>query len=322
MGWSYGPWTGVAVFRDPAIHPFQDGQNVPVRHSWPSLEGPRGPGRPPQRRGLVRTPACHLAVVAGCSFLVLTLLVRLNKTVQFDAAVRELFRPDNRWGPAQMRVEVVVEGLRPVVVGVAALALASAIGRRRRSIQPLLITLGVVALTVLLTAVTKASLARPDPVGLVQGLGGSYPSGHTAAIVACTGVIVMLTGPGARSLWLIPIVLGSAMAIALLVQAVHWASDVLGGALLATATLAAACALGVAGRSNDSDADPGSPHGHPVGVMDQQQADQPRAHGEPGPVAPPPNGPCASVGAQFGEFAGDGGIDDHAHPTQIRRIDE
>lgn len=191
---------------------------------------------------MIRSPSGLIATLAATAFLVQSLLVPRGLMTQFDLAARQAFRPDDRWGTAQLRAEIVVEGLRPSVVFLVVLAVAGVIGFRRRSLHPILLTLSVLGVTGCLTVITKTCLARPDPQGLVQGLGGSFPSGHTAAVIACTGLVVLLTR-AARAWWLAPLALGSAMAGALLVQAVHWTSDVLGGALLATAVLAAACAL-------------------------------------------------------------------------------
>ena len=89
-------------------------------------------------------------------------------------------------------------------------------------------------------------MARPDPHGLVvHSNGGSFPSGHTVAVMVCLGVGVLLTHPRAgRWVWLIPAAGGGIVGASMLLQAAHWSTDVLGGALLATGVLAVVIASG------------------------------------------------------------------------------
>src|SRR4029450_7734481 len=62
--------------------------------------------------------------------------------------------------------------------------------------KPLAFVGGVGLLTVALTLGTKAAMARPDPHGLVvHSNGGSFPSGHTVAVMVCLGVAVLLMHP-------------------------------------------------------------------------------------------------------------------------------
>jgi hypothetical protein len=51
-----------------------------------------------------------------------------------------------------------------------------------------------------------------------------------------------------RRIWIVPTLLGAVTGMALVVDAAHWVTDVLGGGLLATAILAGVAATGLAGR--------------------------------------------------------------------------
>jgi membrane-associated phospholipid phosphatase len=56
----------------------------------------------------------------------------------------------------------------------------------------------------------------------------------------------MLLGPAQRwSWWLATLLLGTLMAAALIVQAAHWATDVVGGGLVGVTVLAVLSALGL-----------------------------------------------------------------------------
>jgi undecaprenyl-diphosphatase len=97
---------------------------------------------------------------------------------------------------------------------------------------------GVGLATAAVTVGTKIAVGRLNPHGVVGNDGGSFPSGHTTAIVVCIGVCVLMAQQRAgRWVWLIPAFGGAVMGAALLLQAAHWATDIVGGGLLATAVL-------------------------------------------------------------------------------------
>lgn len=75
----------------------------------------------PSRSGYFRAPRL-VATAAAIGFLVLGTAVRNGWLQGWDDDVLDLVRPGDVWGPWQIRADVVVEGLRPVVSG-AALAL-------------------------------------------------------------------------------------------------------------------------------------------------------------------------------------------------------
>ena len=84
----------------------------------------------------------------------------------------------------------------------------------------------------------KVVTHRVDPHGDVASTGGSFPSGHMVALIACLGCCVLLCFRRSRWWhWILVAIPPAVMAAALLYTAAHWASDVLAGALLAVAAI-------------------------------------------------------------------------------------
>jgi membrane-associated phospholipid phosphatase len=103
----------------------------------------------------------------------------------------------------------------------------------------------------ILTLGTKFALARPDPHATPFGHGGSFPSGHTISVIVAFGLVVLLLRPGTRWGWILPAFVGCLMGWALVVVAMHWATDVVGGGLLAVAALGSARATGLGHWATD-----------------------------------------------------------------------
>jgi membrane-associated phospholipid phosphatase len=185
------------------------------------------------------------AVGAGVGFLALTLAVHLGLLDGWDSRSRQLFRPDDVWGTWQLRADLIVEGLRPERMLPLLAVFVVAVSLFRRSPWPAVIAAAALVLLAVPAFVAKVALARPDPHQSEAAGGASFPSGHTATIVVCLGLMVWLLRPGGRWwIWLVPAFGGALMGLCLLVQAAHWTTDVLGGALLAVAVLGVVCAVG------------------------------------------------------------------------------
>jgi undecaprenyl-diphosphatase len=133
------------------------------------------------------------------------------------------------------------------VVTIPVLALCGAVlARVRRSWAPLLDIAVVYGTAVLAHAVVGQVVHRNRPPAadwLTPAQGWSYPSGHTTQAVAAWGILALLVAGGARPRTRLAAG-AAAAAIVTLVGAsriylgVHWATDVLGGAALATTVLA------------------------------------------------------------------------------------
>lgn len=241
----------------------------------------RPPARPAVRPATPAVAAGWVAVGACAAFVVLTLAVTAGALDRVDVLVRGLARPDEVWGPAQLRADLVVENLRPAVMTWFAGATALVLCAVRRSWRPLAVAALTGSVTSAVVLSGKAVVARQDPHGLLMH-GGSFPSGHTTTIMVSLGLVVLLVRPEPPpAAWLLPAVAGAGMGTALLVEGAHWATDVVGGGLLAAAVLAALRATGVARwagprRPRRSDREPGCPQpdGRGADLTVQDQARQ------------------------------------------------
>ena len=190
------------------------------------------------------------AAVGAAVFVLTTVLVWSDATERLDRQARDLFRPDDVWGPAQMRLGPLIDGFAPprmlallAVVTVAAVAV-------RRSTRPLLVALVLLLTTIVPAGAVKFAAARVDPHGAMSAVGGSYPSGHMVALIACAGGCLLVWETRVHWFLWVPIAaLAIGMALALLYSAAHWLTDVVGGAALAVA------ALGVTGLLVSTDHD-------------------------------------------------------------------
>jgi undecaprenyl-diphosphatase len=165
-------------------------------------------------------------------------------------------------------------GSTPVVLSAAALASASAWPRCRR----LAIAIVVLALArPLLEFGLKELIGRDRPTGdrLVAGRGPSFPSGHPFAAAASWGFVPLVVAlyTGRRRLWWAAAVGAWGLVVLIGVSrvwlGVHWASDVVGGILLAVLGVIGSERLIVAahrGSGCDGLRPPGGPPvGAPVG---------------------------------------------------------
>ncbi|GAA4397005.1 hypothetical protein GCM10023168_01560 [Fodinibacter luteus] len=209
------------------------------------------PRRPPGGRA-VATAAVALGVL-----LALSALVASGSTVPLDDRARELFRPNDEWGALQVRVDTVVEGLRPRITGALVVVLAVVLGLVRRSWWPVLSVAAVVTTGALLTLTLKGLVGRADTHGDLGALGGSYPSGHVVMVLLLGGCTALLVRehPGPLA-WSLVGLGGAVMAWALLVQTAHWLTDVVGGVLVGVVVLALAPRLPFTPASGSATAGP------------------------------------------------------------------
>lgn len=177
------------------------------------------------------------------AFAVLTLLVEIGATRLVDVAARDFFRPDDVWGPVQIRVDTVVEGLEPARVLPVYAALVTLLAWSRRSWRPMVHALALLAAAGLPALLVKRTMARTDPHGDLSSI-GSFPSGHVLVLLVCLAGAVLLVRQEPRWWqWALVAMVDLAMAGSLLLQAAHWLTDVVGGALLGVAALASTAHL-------------------------------------------------------------------------------
>ena len=186
-----------------------------------------------------------LATGAAVCFVALSLAVVAGATDDLDRQVRELFRPDDVWSTNQLVFGNVVDGLGPPVA-VGLLLLAGVVAAwRHGSWRPLGEALVLAAVAGCVIGVTKLVFHREDPHGAISTLGGAYPSGHMVMLLVSLGGALLLLRRTARSWWWIPVALAEVlMGVSLLFLAMHWFTDVVGGALLGLVLVCLANAVG------------------------------------------------------------------------------
>ena len=192
----------------------------------------------PGRRSIAAVRQRRAALVAAAAFAVVALGVTTGVTQALDLAALEWFRPDDEWDTTQQRFLPVIDALQPPRAFLLLGLVAALVCVRRRSWRPAVFAGLVAGTSIGATVVMKVLTHRVDPHGDVASTGGSFPSGHVAALIACLGCCVLLCFRRSRWWhWVLVAVPPAAMATALLYTAAHWATDVVGGALLAIAVI-------------------------------------------------------------------------------------
>ena len=183
----------------------------------------------------VRRRSTMLALGAAGVLLVVAAAVALGQTglhpLGLDSAWLEFV--DRHRVPALESVALVLN----YVGGTLSMTILSVVGvvvflllRRFRDA----ITLGLaVGLATAISTLIKLSLGRPRPLGGVTDVEtSSFPSGHATAAAAVTVAIALIFSRA--WLWAIAAVWIVAMALSRTYLMVHWASDVMAGAVLGT----------------------------------------------------------------------------------------
>lgn len=168
----------------------------------------------------------------------LTVAVASGATDSLDVWARDTFRPDLMWGANQQRANHVVFWLSPQRM-VLVLALGSAgVAAWRVTVWPLVQSALAVAAATGLTFLLKVLVDRADPKGQVSGMTGSFPSGHSAILLVSVATGAMLIHCPTRWWERVGFVaLELALALAMMYVALHWLTDIVGGALVAAVVL-------------------------------------------------------------------------------------
>lgn len=201
---------------------------------------------PTSSTGLALTTALALAIAATWTFLGISQDVGAHEELALlDPRIHEWVDSHRTAGLDVFFKTVTWLGADAVTIPVLAVC-GAMLSRARRSWVPLLDIVVVYGTTVVGHAVVGQVVHRnrpPSTEWLVSAQGWSYPSGHTAQAVAAWGVLAVLIAVGAKPRTRL-IAGTTAAALAVLVAAsrvylgMHWATDVLGGAAMATAVLA------------------------------------------------------------------------------------
>ncbi len=187
--------------------------------------------------------------VTAC-YALLTLAVHLRMLDSLDIAVRSLTHAGEVWGPVQIRAARVVHGLQPSHVALPLLLVVALASLLRCSLRPFAVMAVVGGLVVIVTLATKWIMAHTETDAMPVAH-GSFPSGHTVSVIVAFGLVVLLLRPGTRWGWMLPAVMGCLMGWAVVVAAVHPATDVVGAGLLAIAALGCASATGLGHWASD-----------------------------------------------------------------------
>jgi undecaprenyl-diphosphatase len=178
------------------------------------------------------------ALVSTAAFAVLSFLVAAGMTQGLDDAARVFFRPNDVWGVNQEIFGHFVDALAPPVTTSLLLVAAGLSAWRLRSVRPLVFGGSVACCASLLTIMTKALLQRPDPHGRLSGLAGAYPSGHVLMLLVSLGCALYVLRARTWWMWTSVALAGLILAVSLLFLAMHWLTDIVGGALLGITLLA------------------------------------------------------------------------------------
>lgn len=129
------------------------------------------------------------------------------------------------------------EILVPLVLGSAVV-----VAWRRRCLAPAALLVGSYLLVAAVASLTKAGLARPQPLPLPGVPGRAFPSGHAAQAVVVFGALALLAAAGRAPEWrrrafaAVAAVVGL-VSVALLWRQAHWLTDMVGGVTLGLACL-------------------------------------------------------------------------------------
>jgi membrane-associated phospholipid phosphatase len=180
-----------------------------------------------------------LALFSGAAFLALLVMNTLHQTQGLDDLVWRVTDPGGEWGFRQLLAVRISDALQPThMIGLFAVV-SAAIGGYRRSWRPLGRFALLVAPAIMVELGLKWSLPRVNPRPYLGHTGGSFPSGHMLSAVICSGGAVLLLATRHRWWhWLLAMVAPAVVGASLMIGVLHWASDVVGGALLGTSLLA------------------------------------------------------------------------------------
>jgi len=219
--------------------------------------------------GTYRRHVLVATLTSAALLALLTVAVATGATNALDVSVRNHFRPDLVWGVDQQRASHVVSWLSPPRMLVLLFLGAAVVSAWRRTVWPLVQAAAAVALTGALTLGLKILLDRADPKGEHTSIGGSFPSGHSAILLVSVATGAMILSCPTRWWQRTGVLLAEvALGVAMLYDALHWLTDIVGGVLIAGVVLGvAALVAGADGgpshrrrhRRRDVDREPSRP---------------------------------------------------------------
>ena len=195
---------------------------------------------------------CQKLVFKGYVVVVLvafTLLAISSSTTSYfpiDLTITKDFQDFRVWWFEELMRAISWPGYppqAPIITGVILLVLY-VIGLRRQTVMAASVGLGVEVVDVIIKIIVHRPRPSPTLVHVVKHLDFySFPSGHVTYYVAFFGFLLFLSYTSIRNSWLriVPVVIFTGMIVLIGPSRVylgeHWASDVLGGYLLGSASL-------------------------------------------------------------------------------------
>lgn len=175
-----------------------------------------------------------IAIILAIAFFTLTTLVLLDETVGFDKCIYELFKKSESTTKIMKAITFLGDGVS--LLGIAVILVLALKDKLFAISIPL--NLGIISL---LNFILKNIVRRSRPIGfrLIEETGFSFPSGHSASSMAFYGYLIYLIYKRCKNkvLRTVSIVLLSlvilSIGISRIYLGVHYASDVIGGFILA-----------------------------------------------------------------------------------------
>ena len=160
---------------------------------------------------------------------------------RFDGPVTEWMIAHRSHGLNQIAVAVTDLG-SPVATAILGIGAGAVLSWQARSVIPGIVVVGTVGSAAVASTVMTAVVARERPPTASQVLletDHSFPSGHVTGTGALIGIVVLLvamqhTPSVKRLLMLVAVVVTLVVALTRLYLGVHWLTDVVAGAALAT----------------------------------------------------------------------------------------
>lgn len=175
-----------------------------------------------------------IAIILAIAFFTLTTLVLLDMTAGFDKYIYELFKKSESTTKIMKAITFLGDGVS--LLGIAVVLVL--ILKDKLFAMSIPLNLGVISL---LNFILKNIVRRSRPIGfrLIEETGFSFPSGHSASSMAFYGYLIYLIYKRCKnkvlrtvSIVLLSIVILS-IGISRIYLGVHYASDVIGGFILA-----------------------------------------------------------------------------------------
>ncbi|WP_238587958.1 phosphatase PAP2 family protein [Rhodococcus sp. 311R] len=189
----------------------------------------------------------------GLVLALLTLSIQVYRNgwlTSFDGPVTD-WMVDHRSGVLDQIAVAITDLGSPVATALLGITCGVFISWRARSVVPGLIVIGTVGAAAVASSVVKALVGRERPPTNIQVLletDHSFPSGHVTGTAALVGIVVLVlsahrTAAVKRLLMLAAVTITIVVALTRLYLGVHWLTDVIVGAILATLAVTVGGAL-------------------------------------------------------------------------------